>query len=186
MAQAIERVIPEVETRGTASGMIVRTSFITQIGHATQVDTAVLDTLYVLAYTVADFGALPDLRVISAGEKSAMLLITAVWPEKITVKMTALATSVPHSDDTSLLIVSAKITSETAPVARGLAGALLDTFPSTIVSRITAITPPLVPLPMFADERVGAEYLEQPRSFNPGDGHRAQRPTSHTGWSIIR
>jgi len=186
MERAIERDMPKSEIGGTGSGSIVRTSFITQLGRATQIDTAVVDTLYVLAYTVADFGARPDLRVISSGEKSATLLVSAVWPEKITVKMTALATSVPHSDDTSLLIVSAKITTETAPVARGLADALLDTFPSTIVSRITAITPPLVPLPMFAEELVGEEYRERPHSIDSVNWQRTLRPTSRSGWSIIQ
>jgi len=186
MERVHERNLPDTKALLTGSGMIVRISFITQLGHATQVDSAVRDALYGLAYTVADFGALPELRVTSSGERSATLLISAVWPEKITVKMTALATSIPHSDVTSLLIVSAKITTETAPVARGLADAVLDTFPSTIVSRIAALTPPLVPLPMFAEELVGAKYRERPHSIDSVNWQRTLRPTSRSGWSIIQ
>ena len=183
MAQATKYDLPAADIESTQAAVIVRTSFITQLHHVERIDRAVLDTLHILGHTVSDFAALPDLRIVSTGEKSAMVQVSAIWPEKLTVKMTALATGVPRSDDTALLIVSAKISSETAPVARGIADALLATLPVTVVSRVTAITPPLASVPRIADATVGAEHLVQPRGFNPGQGHR---PTSRNGWSIVR
>jgi hypothetical protein len=188
MAQAIQRDLPAADTESTQAAVIVRTSFITQLRRPTRVDSAVLDTLRVLGHTVADFAALPDLRIVSTGAKSAMVLISAIWPEKLTVKMTGLATSMPQSDDAALLIISAKITTETAPVARELADALLGTFPVTIVSRITTITPPLVSLVAIPDTTVGAEHLVQPRSFDPSAGVtlRGGSKPSRVGWSVVR
>lgn len=189
MHHALERAMPEPEEISTReSGVIVRTSFITQMHRASRVDNAVLDTLQILAHTVADFAALPDLQIVSTGTKSAMVLVTAVWPEKLSVKMTGLATAMPQADDASMLIVSAKITSETAPVARALADALIGTLPVSVVSRITAITPPLVPLPNVSDATIGAEHLMQPLCFDPSRGVplRTQGSAKRIGWSIVR
>jgi hypothetical protein len=187
MHSALKRELPETEETPTReSGVIVRTSFITQMHRASRVDNAVLDTLQVLAHTVADFAALPDLQIISTGNRNALVLVTAVWPEKLAVKMTGLATAVPHEDNASMLIISAKITTETAPVARALADALIGTLPVSVVSRITAITPPLVPLPAVSDATIGAEHLMQPLCFDPSRGVPLRMSAKRIGWSVVR
>jgi hypothetical protein len=164
-------------------GAMVRTSLITQLHPVVRGDRAVYDLLQLLAQTVAEFAALPEIRFIPTSSQSALALISAIWPERLDVKLTALATPVPHSADTALVIVSAKITSESAPLARAVADALLNTVPSTTVTRITAITPPLVPVPTMNDDEdlAAGAMATKPKST---DASRASRLA--IGWSVIQ
>lgn len=162
-------------------GAMVRTSLITQLHPVVRGDRAVYDLLQLLAQTVAEFAALPEIRFIPTGSQSALALISAIWPERLDVKLTALATPVPHSVDTALVIISARITSESAPLARALADALLTTVPATTVTRITAITPPLTPLPTLNDDEsvVAGSMTTKPTNAR-SDGRLA------IGWSVIQ
>jgi hypothetical protein len=166
-----------------SGGATVRTSLITQLHPVVRGDRAVHDLLQLMAQTVAEFAALPEIRLIPTSSQSALALISAIWPERLDVKLTALATPVPHSRDSALVIVSAKITSESAPLARALADALLTTVPATTVTRITAITPPLAPVPTINDDEdvvAGTRATET----KPTNAKRDARLA--IGWSVIQ
>jgi hypothetical protein len=163
-------------------GATVRTSLITQLHPVAHGDRAAYDLLHLMAQTVAEFAALPEIRFIPTGSQSALALISAIWPERLDVKLTALATPLPHDDSTALMIVSAKITSESAPLARELADALLNSVPATTVTRITAINPQLIPVPNASDDEVelGAKDTNQEATT----ARRSSRLA--IGWSVIQ
>ena len=71
MYHPIERDTQSDEAPRQETGIVIRTSFITQLHATIRVDIAVLDALCILAHTVSDFAALPDLRIVSTCEKSA-------------------------------------------------------------------------------------------------------------------
>ena len=175
-----ERHRREMTTHGTA-GVTVRTSLITQLHPVAEGDRAACELLQLLAQSVAEFSALPEIRFIPTGSQSALALISALWPERINIKLAALSTPVPHTTDTVLIIVSANISSESAPLARALADTLLNTVPATTVSRITAVTPPLRPVPMKSgDEDDGAIAHGGAKT----DTERSSRLA--IGWSVIQ
>jgi hypothetical protein len=184
MARVMQQSLDERRRQETAmhapGSAVVRTSLITQLHPVARGDRAVYDLLQLLAQTVAEYAALPEIRFIPTGSQSALALISAIWPERLDVKLTALATPVPDSADTALVIVSAQITCESAPRARALADALLTTVPATTVTRITAITPALVPVPTVSeDEKAFAESVAANRT-------KAERSSRLTiGWSVI-
>jgi len=187
MAHAMTRTLDERRRQETAplapSGAMVRTSLITQLHPVARGDRAVYDLLQLLAQTVAEFAALPEIRFIPTSSQSALALISAIWPERLDVKLTALATPVPHSPDTALVIVSAKITSESAPRARALADALLTTVPATTVTRITAVTPPLVPVPILSDDE---DAVAGAMAAQTDEAIAGRKSRLAVGWSVIQ
>jgi len=183
MAQTLDQRRRQEMSALPTAGAMVRTSLITQLHPVVRGDRAVYDLLQLLAQTVAEFAALPEIRFVPTGSQSALALISAIWPERLDVKLTALTTPVPHSSDTVLVIVSAKITSESAPLARALADALLNSVPATTVTRITAVTPPLVPVPMVSDGEDLSAGSGQAVSESTDGRHRSRLAI---GWSVIQ
>lgn len=187
MSRVMPQTLDERRRQETAmlapSGAMVRTSLITQLHPVVRGDRAIHDLLQLLAETVAEFAALPEIRLIPTGSESALALISAIWPERLDVKLTALATPVPHSADSALVIVSAQITCESAPRARALADALLTTVPATTVTRITALTPPLMPVPTVTDDE---DILADAAAAQTDGASAGRKSRLAIGWSVIQ
>lgn len=182
MTQSLDQRRRQETATLSQAGATVRTSLITQLHPVVQGDRAVYDLLQLMAQTVAEFAALPEIRFIPTGSQSALALISAIWPERLDVKLTALATPLPHDPSTALVIVSAKITGESAPLTRALADALLNTVPATTVTRITAINPQLMPVPSVS----GDEVERDAKNTNPEATNDRRSSRLAIGWSVIQ